>query len=119
MMDVVRDVLDKRVIDRNGREMGRVDGILLRQAAGQPPRLSAILIGPSALADRLHPGLGRLVRALEKRFDVDRDRPTRIDVGDVDDIGRTVRVRLAISDTAVAAIEQRLRSWLLWLPGSR
>jgi len=118
-MDVVHDVLDKSVVDRNGREMGRVDGILLQQAAGQPAHLTAILIGPSVLADRLHPGLGRIVRALERRFDVDRDRPTRIDVADIDEVDRKVRVRLTISDTAAAVIEQRLRSWLLWLPGSR
>jgi hypothetical protein len=99
--------------------MGRVDGILLHQDAGQPAHLTAILIGPSVLADRLHSGLGRMVRALEKRFDVDRDRPTRIDFADIDEIDRKVRVRLTISDTAVAAIEQRLRSWLLWLPGSQ
>ena len=118
-MDVVRDILDKSVIDRNGREMGRVDGILLDQAARQPPHLTAILIGPSVLADRLHSRLGRIVRALEKRFDVDRDRPTRIDFADIDEIDGKVRVRLTISDTAIAAIEQRLRSWLVWLPGSR
>ena len=69
-MDVVRDMLDKSVIDRNGREMGRVDGILLRQAAGQPAHLTAILIGPSVLADRLHSRLGPIVRALEQRFNV-------------------------------------------------
>ena len=34
MMDVVRDVLDKNVVDRNGREMGRVDGILLDHEPG-------------------------------------------------------------------------------------
>ena len=29
-MDLVRDMLDKKVVDRNGREMGRVDSIVLR-----------------------------------------------------------------------------------------
>jgi hypothetical protein len=119
MMDVVRDLLDMSVVDRNGREMGRVDGILLHQVAGRPPHLTAILIGPSVLADRLHSRLGRMVRAVEQRFGVDRDRPTRIAVADIDDIDRTVRLRLTIGDTAVAAIEQRLRAWVLRLPGSQ
>lgn len=118
-MDVVRDVLDQSVVDRNGREMGRVDGILLDQGAGRPPRLSAILIGPSVLGERLHPRLGRLVNALEKRLGLDRDRPTRIDFADIDDFDNKVRVRLAIGQTAAAAVEQRLRGWLLRLPGSR
>lgn len=111
-MDVVRDVLDKGVIDRNGREMGRVDGILLEQQPNQPVRLAAVLIGPAALGDRLHPALGRLVRRIDRRFGVDQNRPARVDFADIDHIETKVRVRLAISDTAVAAVEQKLRSWL-------
>jgi hypothetical protein len=118
-MDVVRDVLDKSVIDRNGREMGRIDGILLEQQPNQPVRLAAVLIGPAALGDRLHSALGRLVRRIERRFGVDQNRPARIAFADIDDIETKVRLRLAIGDTAVAAVEQRLRSWLLQLPGSR
>jgi sporulation protein YlmC with PRC-barrel domain len=118
-VDVVRDLLDKAVVDRNGREMGRVDGIVLEHEEGQPPRLAAILIGPAALGSRLHPALGRFATAVERWFDLDRNRPTRIDCADVVDVGRRIRLRLAIGDTAVAAVEQRLRSWLLKLPGSQ
>jgi hypothetical protein len=74
-MDVVRDVLDTRVVDRNGREMGRVDGILGDCQPNQPVRLAAILIGPSALGDRVHPALGRFVRRFETRFGLDKNRP--------------------------------------------
>ena len=118
-MDVVRDVLDKAVVDRNGREMGRVDGILLEEQTGGPPRVAAILIGPAALGSRLHPALGRLASAVERWFDLDQGRPARIDFRDIDNVDRRIRLRLSISDTAVAAVEQRLRSWLLKLPGSR
>lgn len=118
-MDVVRDVLDKGVVDRNGREMGRVDGILLEQQPGQPLRLAAALIGPAALGDRLHPAVGRLVRHIERMFGLVQDRPARIDFADIDHVETKVRLRLAIGDTAVAAVEERLRSWLLRLPGSR
>jgi sporulation protein YlmC with PRC-barrel domain len=118
-VDVVRDLLDKAVVDRNGRGMGRVDGILLEQEAGRPPRLAAIVIGPTALGSRLHPALGRLASAVEGWFDLGRDRPAKIDCADIEDVGRTIRLRLTIGDTAVAAVEQRLRSWLLKLPGSR
>lgn len=118
-MDIVRDVLDMSVVDRNGREMGRVDGILLEQQPGQPARLAAIVIGPAALGDRLHPAVGRFVRRIERRFGVDRDRPARIDFDDIESIDMRVRVRLAIGDTAVGVVEQRLRSWLRRLPGSQ
>jgi len=118
-VDGVRDVLDKNVIDRNGREMGRVDGILIEQQPNQPVRLTAVLIGPAALGDRLHPALGRVVRRIEKRFGVDGDRPARVAFSDIDEIETKVRLRLAIGETAVAAVEQRLRSWVVRLPGSR
>jgi len=118
-VDVVRDVLDKSVIDRNGREMGRVDGILIEQQPNQPAHLRAVLIGPAALGDRLHPAVGRLVRRIEKRLGVDEGRPVRVPFADIHQIETKIRLRLTISDTAVAAVEQRLRSWLLRLPGSR
>jgi len=118
-MDVVRDVLDKSVVDRNGREMGRVDGILVDGQPNQPIRLAAILIGPAALGDRLHPALGRFVRRVEKRFGLAHKRPAQIEFADVYDIATKVRVRLSISDTAVDAVERRLRAWIGRLPGAR
>jgi len=117
-MDLVRDVLDKKVVDRNGREMGRVDAILLEQDDG-PPRVTALLIGPAALGSRLHPTVGRLFSVLERRLGIDRDRPSRISVRDVEDVGREIRLRMTIGETAVAAFEQLLRRWILKLPGSQ
>jgi sporulation protein YlmC with PRC-barrel domain len=116
---VVRDVLDKAVVDRNGHEMGRVDGILLALDDGQAPRLDAILIGPAALGDRLHPAIGRFVRALERRLGLDSGRPVRVRFSDIERVEHKVRVRLAAGETAVEAVEQRLRGWIVKLPGSR
>jgi hypothetical protein len=59
------------------------------------------------------------VRYIEKRIGLDQDRPARIDLADVDSIEGKIRLRIAISDTAVAAVEQRLRTWVLRLPGAR
>jgi hypothetical protein len=118
-MDVVRDVLDEHVVDRNGREMGRVDGVLADVVPDQPLRLAAILIGPAALADRVHPGLGRLVRRIEKHFGLSPNRPAQIEFADVEQMDTALRVRLAIGDTAVADVERRLREWVIRLPGAR
>jgi sporulation protein YlmC with PRC-barrel domain len=118
-VDVVADVLDREVVDRNGHEMGRVDGILLDSTPGEPPRLAAILIGPSALGDRVHPGLGRFVRMIERFCNLTHDRPARIDFTDIAEIGRKVRLRVTVGDTGVDAVERRLRHWVRRLPGSR
>jgi hypothetical protein len=119
-VDVVRDVLDTLVVDRNGREMGRVDAIVLDIEAGHPPRLAAILIGPVALASRLHPALGRLAAAIEAAFGLGRDRPVRVGFRDLDvEHMMRIKVRLTIGDTAAEAVEQRLRKWIQTIPGSR
>jgi sporulation protein YlmC with PRC-barrel domain len=117
-VDLVRDVLDKKVVDRNGREMGRVDRIVLEMQAGATPRVAAIEIGPAVLATRLHPWLGRWAEALEHVFGVDEGRPLRIDVEQVIDIHDHLRVDLAIGETSAAAVEQRLRKWIAPIPGS-
>jgi sporulation protein YlmC with PRC-barrel domain len=118
MMDIVRDILDTSVIDRNGREMGRVDGIVVEQSDG-PPRITTLLIGPSALGSRLHPALGRLVTRFESLLGIARERPFRITVQDVEEVDRKIRVRLAVGETTVALLEQLIRRWIVKLPGSQ
>ncbi len=118
-MDVVRDVLDKAVVDRNGREMGRADGIVLAIRDGQPPRLDAMLIGPIALGARLHPAISRLAKTLEGWLGLGAGRLVRVDFGDIETFEHKVKVRLSIGETAADAVEQRLRAWVVKLPGSR
>ena len=108
-MHLVRDVLDSKVVDRNGREMGRVDGLVLEVIQGQPPRVAAIQLGPTILADRIHPVLGRCAAALEVIFGIHEGRPVRIPFEDVIDLSDHVKVDRAFGETAVAAVEQRLR----------
>ncbi len=118
-MDVVRDVLDKPVVDRDGREMGRVDGIVFDLREGDAPRLSGILIGPAALGSRLHPALGRCITALEYVLGVASGRPVLIDFADITEIDRCVKTNVRASDTAAGMIEQRVQSWVARIPGGR
>ncbi len=118
-MQVVREVLDKSVVDRNGREMGRADGIVLALRDGQPPRLDALLIGPVALGERLHPSIGRFVGVLERKLGLDPGRPVRVEFDDIERVEHKVRVRLAVGETAAGAIEQLLRAWVSKLPGGQ
>ena len=117
-MDLVRDLLDKKVVDRNGREIGRVDSVVLENGQHGPVRVSAIEIGPAVLAYRVRPALGRWVAALEHGFDVDEGRPLRIPIGDVLEIADHVKVDRAFGETPAATVEQRLRRWLARIPGS-
>ena len=117
-MDLIRDVLDKLVKDRNGRLMGRVDGIVLEPREGLPPRVSALEIGPKVLGDRLHPTLGRWIAALEHALGIEAGRPIRIAFGDVIEIGTEVIVDLSIGETAAGHVEKLLRAWIGRIPGA-
>jgi hypothetical protein len=118
-VDVVRDVLDKLVIDRDGREMGRVDGILAEQRPGEPPRLSAALIGLSVLGYRLHPAAGRLAGVIERMLGIDDRRPVRVDVRHLRPVGNEIEVRVTAPAKAAEIVEQRLSVWLTRIPGGR
>jgi hypothetical protein len=67
-VDLVRDLLDRQLLDRNGRNIGRVDGVLLTLRRHRPPEVEAMELGISTLARRVHPRLEpvmtRIARAL-------------------------------------------------------
>jgi hypothetical protein len=109
-VNVVRDVLDKRVVDRNGRDLGRADRILLRLRAGKPPVIEAIEIGPAALADRVHPVAGRWAVALLQACGVD-PQPLCLEWKGLD-VDEHVKADVAFGDTTAASIELSLRRLL-------
>lgn len=117
-MDLVRDLLDKKVVDRNGRALGRVDSVILEIDSGSAPRVGAIEIGPEVLAHRLHPVFGRMVEALEHLLRLDAGRPVRFAWTSVIEFEPQVKVDVAFQDTAAARIEQLLRSFVSRIPGS-
>lgn len=116
-LDLVRDLLDKKVVDRNGRELGRVDGIVLDAAAGGP-RVAAIAIGASVLARRVRPFLGRWASGLERALGIDEGRPIRIPFASILSVEPHVRVDVAVGETAAAALEHELRRIFSAIPGA-
>src|SRR3954468_15062057 len=117
-MDLVRDMLDKKVVDRNGREMGRVDSIILRVDAAAPPSVLAFELGPAVLAARVRPLWGRWVAALEHGFGGDEGRPVRIPFTDILHVHNHIKIDVAFGETPAATIEQCLRRWIAAIPRS-
>lgn len=70
--DLIRDVLDKQLVDREQTEMGRVDGLVLELRDGQPPRVDHFELGFAVLAARLHPRLETWLQAIRNRWSVRR-----------------------------------------------
>jgi sporulation protein YlmC with PRC-barrel domain len=117
-MDVVRDLLDEQVVDRNGRDMGRVDSVVLEVGDGRAPRVVAIEIGAAVLAARVRPIFGRWMAALEVACGVGDGTAVRIAFEDVIAVADHVKVDRSVGESGTATIEQRLRALLSRLPGS-
>jgi hypothetical protein len=117
-MDLVRDLLDKLVVDRHGREIGRVDGIVLEARDNAAPRVAAIEIGPAVLAYRVRPLFGRWMRGLEHALGIADGRPLRIPFADILDTRDRIKVDRAAGETVAVVVEQRLRGWIGSIPGS-
>jgi sporulation protein YlmC with PRC-barrel domain len=112
---LVRDLLDKEIVDRHGRVMGRVDRVILETGSGSL-RVAAIEVGAPALADRLNHVLGRCVAAVFHACDLGDGQPVRIHVNRILDVTERVKVDLAFGETAAANVERTLRGYVatLW-----
>jgi hypothetical protein len=66
-LDLARDILDKLLVDKNGREFGRVDGVLIHLRQGRPPRVADIEVGTYTVLRRVHRGVGEWLAALIER----------------------------------------------------
>jgi hypothetical protein len=115
---LVRDLLDKAVVDRNGREMGRADRVVLEVGRGSPPRVTAIEVGASALGHRVGRSCGRWTAAFLHAFGVDDGQPLRIHVSQIVGVTETVKVDLAFGETPAANVERKMRRFVSALPGA-
>jgi len=68
--DLIRDVLDKQIVDRDETRMGRVDGIVLAVDGDGPPRIDHLELGFVVLARRIHPRLEVWLQRLRERWSV-------------------------------------------------
>jgi hypothetical protein len=117
-MHLVRDLLDKAVVDRNGREMGRVDRVVLEGGRGSPSRVVAIEVGASALAERVARRFGGWITGLLYGLGIEQGQPLRVRAGEILEVTDTVKVDLAFGETAAANLENKLRRLVKQIPGA-
>jgi hypothetical protein len=110
MLHLVRDVLDKPLVDRRDGPMGRVDGLVIELSDdGEAPRVARIECGFPVLARRIHPRIAQWVRALGERFGVRRGRTYRISWSRVKSIKIEIKLDLDADKTPALAWERWLR----------
>jgi sporulation protein YlmC with PRC-barrel domain len=108
-MDLVRDVLDKQLVDREGTPLGRVDGLVLELRGDEPPRVDAFELGAVVLARRLHPRLESWVQRIRARLSVRKTARYRIPWEKVQEI------HLKHIQVDVRAIDTPAFDWERWL----
>ena len=107
-LDLVRDVLDEQLLDRDGERMGKADSIVIAIDGDNQPRVLRIECGFAALAGRIHPRLEKICRAIGRRFGVRRGRTIRIGWSKIIGVGIDVTLDLHADDTEALAWERWL-----------
>jgi sporulation protein YlmC with PRC-barrel domain len=107
-MHLVRDVLDKELLDREEEPMGRVDGLIMQLGERSQPRITHIVVGGATLWERVHPAFGRLSRRMSRWWGPKRDKEVRIPWSRVKTAGRDIKLDVEGKDTG--AID-----WELWI----
>jgi hypothetical protein len=118
-VDLGRDVLDKQLLDRHGRLMGKADGIVLELRDGAPPRVVAIAQGAFTVGRRVGPRFARWLRALAQASGVTDGEPRRYAFTAVMDVGRNVKLDVDAEECGAWAWERWLRQHVVArIPGS-
>jgi len=118
-MDLIRDVLDNQIVDRNQHKMGKVDGIVIELREGKPPRLAYIEVGIPTLARRLHSGWQHWVAAQMSKSGAKRGESFRIEWSKVRDVGIDVEVDLEAESTPALDYEKWVREHIIGkIPGA-
>ena len=107
-MDLIRDVLDKKLTDREDCVMGRVSGLLMHVGENTQPRVTHILIGGPTLWMRINPLLGRISKRLGRLWGPKRSEPVRIPWSRVETVGRDIKLDVEAKETGAL-------DWELWL----
>jgi sporulation protein YlmC with PRC-barrel domain len=118
-MDLVRDVLDKQLLDRDGHHLGKVDGIVLELRDDGPPRVAFLENGLAVLLHRLLGSAGDVAALVERRLGIRDGQPVRIPMSKVVEVGIDVRLDLAASETEALAWEKWIGEHVIRrIPGS-
>jgi sporulation protein YlmC with PRC-barrel domain len=119
--DAGLEVLDRQMIDPDGRMAGNVDDLELAFPEGTgAPWVSAVLAGPGALSRRLGGRLGGVVAAVHDRLqDRNLEGPARISFGTVARIDTAVRLTVGHEDLPTSTFETWVRDRIVAkIPGS-
>ncbi|HZS45932.1 MAG TPA: hypothetical protein VFC63_12585 [Blastocatellia bacterium] len=116
---LVRDILDKQLVDRNGRNMGKVDGVIIELRDDKPPRVTYIEVGAITLARRLNSRLAEWVKSQFTKVRLARSEAYLIPWSKVRDIGIDVEIDMNAETCAAFKLERWIRDHIIrHIPGA-
>jgi sporulation protein YlmC with PRC-barrel domain len=114
VLDLVRDVLDKQILDVKGRPFGKVDGVVIEVRPDAAPRVIALEVGAATRLARLPRRLTRSLGGFTARATA-----TRIPREAVLAVAREIRVSVDATRTPAWRVEAWLARVLARIPGGR
>ena len=120
-LDAALHLLDRQLVDSDGRLAGKVDDLELEfPEAGGPPTVTAILAGPGALSRRVGGRLGAWLEAVANRLrDGDDRRPARVPFAVVKRIESAVDLSVTRAELETSRLDAWTRDHLIGhLPGA-
>ncbi len=113
-------LLDRQVVDRDGRLVGKVDDLELAEDDDGVPYLAALLLGPQALGRRVGGLVGRWMAGVSRRQHPDPDpRPVRIPYALVQEVRSAVHLSVNRDDLPELLLESWMRRHVVGtIPGA-
>jgi len=110
-IDIGLQVLDRQLLDKNGRRCGNVDDLAIEGGVGDVPEVVAILVGPGYWAQRAG-WVGRLAGWIGG------NRRVRVHWSDVAKVDAAVELKSTATELGLGRGDDRLRPYLDKIPGS-
>lgn len=119
MVHLISEVLDELLEDVNGRNAGRIDGIILEIRDDKPPRVAYVEISPITLLARFNRRFANWYARFDRRFGPGRGAPFRIAWSRIIRSGPTLQTDLNVESTPIMAFEDWLRERVVsHIPGN-
>jgi sporulation protein YlmC with PRC-barrel domain len=117
-LDLELHLLDRQVVDREGRLVCNVDDLELELDESGHPCVTAILVGPRALGPRIGGRLGHWFVAIAARL-AGSEEPPRIDFRHVVEIGDVIKISPTVQELDVTSLENWVHDNVIArIPGS-
>jgi sporulation protein YlmC with PRC-barrel domain len=110
-IDIGLQVLDRQLLDKNGRRCGNVDDLAIQGGVGEVPEVIAILVGPGYWRQR-----AGLIGSLAGW--IGGGRRVRVNWSDVRKIDSAVELKREATELGLGRGDDRLRPYLDKIPGA-